>query len=83
MTALIVMPTSLLAGCMWSRDMMPDYLLNISFVTPQSWVIDGMVNLVQRGSDLSLIFKPIISLCIFGIVFFLTTVLLERRVLTE
>lgn len=69
-TALIVMPTSLLAGCMWSRDIMSDLLLKISDFMPQSWIIVGASNLVANKCITSVVTKSIVVLLAFGCIYF-------------
>ncbi len=76
--AIIVMPTSLLGGCMWSKDMMSDTLLKIANFTPQSWVLDGITNLVLRQGGVSSIYKPSLILCCFTVAFLLPTYLLSK-----
>lgn len=77
--AIIVMPTSLLGGCMWSKDMMSDTLLKIASFTPQFWVLDGITNLVSRQGGVSSIYKPSLILCCFTMVFLLPTCLLNKK----
>lgn len=69
-TALIVMPTSLLAGCMWSRDIMSDLLIKISDFMPQSWIIVGASNLVANKCITSVVTKSIVVLLAFGCIYF-------------
>ncbi len=69
-TALVVMPTSLLAGCMWSRDIMSDLLLKISNFMPQSWIIVGVSNLVANKNITNTVSKSIFVLLLFGCIYF-------------
>lgn len=70
LTAVIIMPTSLIAGCMWPREFMPDVMLKISNFVPQTWVIKGMTELVARGSDISAVYIPSFILLVFACVFY-------------
>lgn len=78
LTAIIVMPTSLLGGCMWSKDMMSDLLIKVSYITPQSWFMDGIVDLVIRNSNMEVVIKPSIMLCVFGVIFYLLNCLIKK-----
>ncbi len=78
LTAIIVMPTSLLGGCMWSKDMMSDLLIKVSYITPQSWFMDGIVDLVIRNSNMEVVIKPSIMLCVFGVIFYLLNCLVKK-----
>lgn len=71
--AIIIMPTSLLGGCMWSKDMMSSFLLKISYLTPQSWVIDGIVDVINRGGNLATIYTSSCILILFAAIFFVIT----------
>jgi len=71
LTTIIVMPTSLIAGCMWPRDFMPESVQKIADFVPQSWVLKGMTDLVARGSDMQAVYFPTAILLLFTIVFFL------------
>lgn len=76
--AIIVMPTSLLGGCMWSKDLMSDTLLKIANLTPQSWVLEGITNLISRQGEISSIYKPSLILCCFMVVFLFLTYFVSK-----
>jgi hypothetical protein len=38
------MPTCLIAGCMWPREFMPDFMLKLSNFVPQTWILKGLSN---------------------------------------
>lgn len=71
LSPIIVIPTSLLAGCMWPREVMSETMLAISNYVPQTWVIKGMMDLVARGSDISSVIVPSAILMLFAAVFFI------------
>lgn len=74
LTSFIVMPTSLIAGCMWPREFMPDFMLKLSNFVPQTWILKGLTDLITRGSDISAVVVPSIILLVFATIFFLTAV---------
>ncbi len=79
LTAIIVMPTSLLGGCMWSKDMMSDLLIKVSYITPQSWFMDGIVDLVVRNSSMQAVIRPSVMLCVFALIFYLLNCMVKKR----
>jgi len=79
LTTIIVMPTSLIAGCMWPRDFMPNTVQKIADYVPQSWVLKGMTDLVARGSDINAVYFPSAVLMLFTIVFFLVGSMFLRQ----
>lgn len=68
---IVVIPTCLLAGCMWPRDIMSDTMLKVSNFVPQTWVIKGTTDLITRSSDVSAIYTPSLILIAFAAVFFI------------
>lgn len=70
LSPIIVMPTCLIAGCLWPREVMPDFILSISNFVPQTWVMKGMTDLVARGSDINAVLLPCIVLLVFAAIFF-------------
>lgn len=71
LTPIIVIPTCLLAGCMWPRNIMSDTMLKISNFVPQTWIIKGSTDLITRNSGVSSIYTPCLVLLIFSFVFFM------------
>lgn len=71
LSILMVMPTSLLAGCMWPKEIMPESMINASNFVPQTWVIKGITDLVTRGADYTAALYPSAILLIFASVFFI------------
>lgn len=67
---IIVIPTCLLAGCMWPRDIMSAAMLKVSNFIPQTWVIKGTTDLITRNSTANAIYTPSLILLTFAAVFF-------------
>lgn len=68
---IVVIPTCLLAGCMFPRNIMSDTMLKVSNFVPQTWVIKGTTDLITRSSDASAIYTPSLILIAFAAVFFI------------
>ena len=77
-TNLIVMPTSLIAGCMWPREIMPDFMIKLSNFIPQTWVLKGMTDLITRNSSINAILIPCGVLLLFASVFFIVGISLAN-----
>lgn len=73
---LVVIPTSLLGGCMWPKDIMSPVMLKIAEFMPQSWVIQGMSDLITRNGCVSAVYIPSLVLVSFTIVFFMLGIVL-------
>lgn len=68
---IVVIPTCLLAGCMWPREIMSDIMLKISNFVPESWVINGMTDLIIRNQNAYAVITPSLVLLAFSAVFFI------------
>lgn len=71
LSPITTMPASLLAGCMWPIEIMPDIMITISNFVPQRWVIKGMTDLISRGGSISSIYIPSAVLLLFAVIFFI------------
>jgi len=67
---LIVIPTSMLGGCFWPKEMMPEMLQRISDFVPVTWAVKGMEKILHGGSILA-VRSEIIVLLLFALVLFL------------
>ena len=76
--ALVIMPTSLLGGCMWSKEMMSELLIKVSYFTPQSWMMDGIIDVVVRDTMNYIPVIPIIALLLFSCFFILCNFLVNH-----
>ncbi|MDP4091163.1 MAG: ABC transporter permease [Bacillota bacterium] len=72
LSTMIVVPTCMIAGCLWPKDIMPQLMINIANFIPQTWVLTGMTDLVTRNSEINAILFPSAILLIFAAVFFTT-----------
>lgn len=68
---IIVVPTCLLAGCMWPREIMPESMIKFSNFLPETWAIKGMADLITRNSGFSAAIVPSLVLLSFSLVFFI------------
>lgn len=67
---LIIIPTSLLAGCMFPVEVMPTYMQSIAEFLPQYWLLETIGQL-QEGSMLSDVLLNLVILLAFALMFFL------------
>lgn len=70
LTPLIVIPMSMLGGCFWPKEIMPEMLQRISAFVPVTWAIKGMGKILYGGS-ITAVGNEIIVLLLFSLVFFL------------
>ncbi|PAD18655.1 ABC transporter permease [Shouchella clausii] len=67
---LIIIPTSLLAGCMFPVEVMPTYMQSIAEFLPQYWLLETIGQL-QEGGMLSDVLLNLVILLAFALMFFL------------
>lgn len=70
---LLVMPTCLLAGCMFPFESMPDSMRAIASFLPQRWLLDA-VDQLQLGSSLMGIGMHLLTLAAFALAFTLIAI---------
>ncbi|MGS6045607.1 ABC transporter permease, partial [Streptococcus pyogenes] len=58
---LIVMPTSMLAGCLWPLSITPSYMQAIGKLLPQNWVLSAIA-IFQSGGTLSQAWSYLLAL---------------------
>lgn len=58
-----------LGGCWWPREVMPDWLQQVSYIFPTSWAMDGFHALISFGRGLEAVIVPSLVLLAFGTVF--------------
>lgn len=70
LTHLIVIPMSMLGGCFWPKEIMPDMLQRISEFVPVTWAVKGMEKILY-GGNITTVGNEIVVLLLFALVFFL------------
>ena len=50
---LVIVPQALLSGILWPTERLPDVLRAISDVLPLTYAVDGLREVMLKGSDLS------------------------------
>lgn len=66
----LIVSTSMLGGCMWPLEIVPDFMKTIAYFIPQGQAMMGLTELIVRGGGLEQAIVPIASLLGMGIIFF-------------
>ena len=67
----VITSTSMLGGTMWPLEIVNNkILLFLAELTPQKWVMQGMLNIATKGMGFESIIMPSIVLLAMGIIFF-------------
>lgn len=66
---ILIVPTSMLAGCFWPSELMPEYLQKIALALPQTWVLKA-VDVLQYGGSLKTASFEISMILLFALVLF-------------
>ncbi|VTT41699.1 ABC transporter [Streptococcus porcinus] len=74
---LIVMPTSMLAGCLWPLSITPSYMQAIGKLLPQNWVLSAVATF-QSGGDLSQAWPYLLALFVTAAAFITLSSLLLK-----
>ena len=70
LTSIIIVPSCMLAGCLWPKDIMPQFMIDIANFVPQTWVLNGMTNLIGRNAGIGSVILPSGILIVFAAAFF-------------
>lgn len=73
LATLIVIPTSMLSGCLWPVTLMPDFMQKLSYFFPQRWLLEAIKKL-QDGQTLFQDVPCIAIMLSFAAVFFLIAI---------
>ena len=68
--SLLITPMCMLGGCFWPRQVMPQFLQDVSQFVPTAWAMDGAVKVVN-GASLANLQMEIVVLLLFASVFLL------------
>lgn len=74
---LIIMPTSMLAGCLWPLSITPSYMQAIGELLPQNWVLSAIA-VFQSGGSLAQAWPYLLAMLVTAVTFItLSSVLLK------
>ncbi|WP_283310171.1 ABC transporter permease, partial [Streptococcus dysgalactiae] len=65
---LIVMPTSMLAGCLWPLSITPSYMQAIGKLLPQNWVLSAIA-VFQSGGSLAQVGSYLLAMLVTAVAF--------------
>lgn len=68
-----------LGGVMVPKFVMPDFMQKISEFSPMNWGLEGMLDVMLRGSDMAGVAQPVSKLMGFAVLMFFAAVLLFSR----
>ena len=78
LTTLIELPLLMLGGCLWPKEIMPDFLQTIGKALPTTWYMDATSSLVNGGSLADNLFR-VGGMCAFAAVLFALTIIIKRK----
>lgn len=67
---ILIVPTSMLAGCFWPAEIMPNFMRNIGMIFPQTWVLKA-VDKLQFGEGIISIVSYLIVILAFALALFI------------
>jgi|GEM_PF-217112 len=77
-SSILIVATSLLSGCCWPIELVPEFMQKLAMFFPQYWALKGLGNTVNANMGLDSESIPFIVLLLMGGLFFLLTILSER-----
>lgn len=67
----LIVSTSMLGGCMWPLEIVPNFMKTVAYFIPQGQAMMGLTELIVRGGGLEKAILPVASLVGMGIIFFI------------
>lgn len=74
--SLITIPMSMLGGCLWDRNMMPEVMQNIANAVPTTWVMKGVDSVVSGTGNYGICLAALFG---FLLVFFGLSLIGQKR----
>ncbi|MGT2888521.1 ABC transporter permease [Streptococcus didelphis] len=76
---LIVMPTSMLAGCLWPLSITPPYMQAIGKLLPQNWVL-SIISIFQNGGNIAMAWPYLTGLLLLALLLMVLSSLLLKPI---
>lgn len=70
-SSIIIVSTSMLAGCYWPLEIVPEFMQKIAMLFPQYWAIKALNNTVSANLGMSSVIEPLTVLALMGLIFYL------------
>jgi ABC-2 type transport system permease protein len=67
MNTLITIPTSMIGGCFWPIQIMPDFMQKIANFVPQKWAIEA-IEILASGASYNAIIFHVLILLLFAVI---------------
>lgn len=77
-SSILIVATSMLSGCYWPIELVPDYMQKLAMLFPQYWALKGLGNTVNANMGIDSVAFPLLVLTLMGLLFFLLTVISGR-----
>lgn len=76
--SIIIVSTSMLSGCYWPIELVPEFMQRIAMLFPQYWAVKGLGNTVNANMGLQSVINPLLVLVFMGMLFFVLAIVSER-----
>ena len=79
-SSILIVATSMLSGCYWPIELVPEFMQKLAKFFPQYWALKGLGNTVNANMGLDSAVFPVIILTLMGVLFFLLTIVNEKLI---
>ncbi|MBM4765179.1 ABC transporter permease subunit [Bacillus sp. B15-48] len=70
LSAVLIVTTCMLGGVYWSLELVPEFMQKISKVIPQTWMMEGLREIISGSMSTSTLLTAILILIAFSLMFF-------------
>lgn len=75
--SIAIVATSMLSGCYWPLELVPEFMQKLAMFFPQYWAVNGLKNTVNANLGIESVVIPLLVLLLMGILFFILTMMVE------
>lgn len=77
-SSILIVATSMLSGCYWPIELVPEFMQKLAMLFPQYWALEGLSNTVNANMGIGSAVFPLMVLTLMGVLFFLLTLICGR-----
>lgn len=73
-SSILIVATSMLSGCYWPIELVPEFMQKLAILFPQYWAVKGLGNTVNANMGIGSVAVPLLVLIFMGLLFFVLTI---------
>lgn len=75
--SIAIVATSMLSGCYWPLELVPEFMQKLAMLFPQYWAVNGLKNTINANMGIGSVVTPLLVMILMGLLFFILTIMIE------